>query len=103
MQVIDAKQQLYFIGEIFSKITETEGLHVSTDYLTLSVNGMKQLACSGRSNVLDYGLSRGLGTQRADGSDSTKVIIGLVEYSVNFFNSDNAGNVRFINVCMYFQ
>lgn len=69
MQVIDPKQQLSFLGELFSQIAEAEGVHVPTDYLPLSLTAMKQLACSGRSNVL-YGVSRGLGFQRVYGSDS---------------------------------
>ena len=52
---------------------------------------MEQLQASGRSNML-YGLAVGLGTlKRKDGSDSLfpskKVVAGLMEYSIDFFNA----------------
>ena len=53
---------------------------------------MKQLSSCGRSNIV-YGLAKGLGMKRADGSNylfpSNKVITGLFEYCVQFFNAGN--------------
>ena len=66
---MDTKQQLSFISEVFSSIAESEQLSVPGDFLHMSLQGMKQLQCSGRSNML-YGLARGLGTKRKDNSDS---------------------------------
>ena len=98
LRIVDPSQQITFLSEMFSRIAESEGVEVSPDFLPLSMNAMKQLARSGRSNVL-YGLSKGLGTQREVGSDSVfpskKVITGLMEYSLNFFNSGSAQNVRY--------
>lgn len=94
---LDGEQLLVVIGELFSKVAEEQQVYVSTDFLPLSLSAMKQLSTCGRSNIL-YGLARGLGTIRADTSDSlfpsNKLITGLFEYSVGFFNAgDNAQHV----------
>ena len=56
-----------------------------------------QWEASGRSNFV-YGLAKGLGTERQDGSDTVfpakRVIAGLFEYSVNFFSGNAAQKVR---------
>ena len=63
----------------------------------ISLNAMKHLQSNGRCSVV-YGLSKTVGTLREDGSDSLlpskRVIMGLIDYSINFFNSDSGGNVR---------
>lgn len=99
LRIVEPKQQINFLSEMFSRIAESEGLEVPTDFLPLSINAMQQLAHNGRSNML-YGLSKGLGTPREDGSDSVfpskKVVSGLMEYSINFYNSGSGENVRYI-------
>ena len=89
---LDGEQLLSFAGELFSIVAQRQKVHVETDFLPLSLKAMRQLECSGRSNIL-YGLAGGLGVTRADGSDSLfptrKMITGLLEYSVNFFNAGN--------------
>ena len=97
LKSMDAKQQLSFITEVFTSIAESEQLTVSSDFLHMSLQAMKQLQSSGRSNML-YGLAVGLGTKRKDGSDSIfpskKIVAGLIEYSINFFNAGDSHNVR---------
>ena len=59
-------------------------------FLELSLKAMTQLQKSGRSNVM-FGLAKGLGVQRVDGSDSliptTRMPMGLLEYVINFYQS----------------
>ena len=99
---LESGQQLSLIGKVFSSITDSRGISVPTDYLHYSLAAMQNLMENGRHNVL-YGLARGLGTVREEGGDSIfpckKVVTGLIEYSVDFFNSgSNAQHVRcFIN------
>ena len=92
LKCLDGEQLLSFAGELFSIVAERQQVHVPTDFLPLSLSAMKQLESGGRSNIL-YGLAQGVGTTRADGSDSLfptrKIITGLLEYSVNFFNAGN--------------
>ena len=66
---MDAEQQLSFLSDVFTSIAESEQLSVPSDFLHMSLQAMKQLQSSGRSNML-YGLAVGLGTKREDGSDS---------------------------------
>ena len=77
---MDSTDRLKFLGEMFS-IAEDEDVYVNTDFLALPLKAMKQLAHSGRGNLL-YGLCRGLGTQREDGSDSVfpskRVVTGMI-------------------------
>ena len=89
---------------MFTKAAETLGVDVPPDFLSLSLNAMRQLANSGRINIV-YGMCKGLGTMREDGSDSVfpakMLISGLLEYSVDFFNAgdaQNVGCVRYIRV-----
>lgn len=92
LEQLDGEQLLVVLGELFSKVAEQQQVYVSTDFLPLSLNAMKQLSTCGRSNIL-YGLARGLGTKRADGNDSLfpskKLITGLFEYCIQFFNAGN--------------
>ena len=43
------------------------GLSIPVDYIKLSLRGMQRLKDAGRFNVI-YGLAKGLGTDRPDGS-----------------------------------
>lgn len=76
------------------------GLHVPPDFLELSLKAMAHLQKSGRSNIL-FGLAKGLGIQRDDGSDSliptNRMPMGLLEYVINFYQSSKVIN----NSCGY--
>lgn len=105
LERIDGEQMLGVLGELFCKIGEQQQVYVSTDFLPLSLNAMKQLSPCGRSNIV-YGLAKGLGTKRADGTDSlfpsNKVITGLFEYCVQFFNAgNNSQHVRRYKTYVY--
>ena len=71
------------------------GLHVPPDFLELSLKAMAHLQKSGRSNIL-FGLAKGLGIQRDDGSDSliptNRMPMGLLEYVINFYQSSKVIN-----------
>ena len=101
---MDTNQQLSFISEMFTNLAESEQLLVPNDFLQLSMRAMKQLQSSGRSNLL-YGLALGVGTKRKDDSDSKfplkKVVAGLIEYSINFFNAEASQNVSRMSLYMY--
>ena len=85
---INAQDKVQFIGELFKSIAKSQNVHVPEDFILLALKAMKQLKSSGRSNFV-YGLCKGLGEQRKDGSDSLfpskRVISGLFEHRVNFF------------------
>ena len=65
-------------------------------FIDLSLQAMKNLRASGRSNIL-YELAFGLGTQRPDGSGprfpTDRMPMGLLEYVVNFFASQSMNEV----------
>ena len=105
LKVVDLHEQITFISERFSEAADKIGVNVPSDFLKLALDAMRHLAGSGRSNVI-YGLAKGMGTLREDGRDSVfpvkRVITGLVEYSVNFFNAGEAQNVRKLHyVCAW--
>lgn len=69
---------------------------IPDDFLVLTLRAMSHLKQSGRSNVV-YGLVKGLGQMRADGSDSKlpalRMPMGLLEYVVSFHCSDTLNEV----------
>ena len=85
---LDTEEQIQFLGELFQVVANSHNITVPADFISLSLRAMRQLRSSGRSNFL-YGLSRGLGEQRVDGSDSIfpskRLVSGLFEHCVNFF------------------
>ena len=91
-QVLQMKpeDQIQFVGEVFARCCSSQNVVVPDDFLKLALNGMIHLHNAGRSNVL-YGLSKGFGCMRSDGSDTLfpcmQVVTGLVEHCVNFFNA----------------
>ncbi len=84
------EDQIQFISELFAVYCSSQNVTAPKDFLQLAVKGMMQLQNAGRSNIL-YGLSKGLGTLRSDGSDSLfpckTVVTGLFEHCVNFFSA----------------
>ena len=84
----------------FSALTLTElAVAFPEDFLDYSAKAMKNLANSGRSNVV-YKLVKGLGTIREDGTDScfpTKHMpMGLLEYMSDFYSCRHINSVRFV-------
>ena len=91
LEVLPADEKLRVISEMFCLYAANHySLVVPSDYLALSLQGMKQLEVAGRHNVL-YQLARGLGNMHPDGSDSvfptSRMPMGLLQYMVDFFNS----------------
>ena len=78
-------------------VKKASRISVPDDFLVLAANAMVHLRHSGRSNVL-YQLAKGLGTMRADESDSRFpakwMPMGLVEYAADFFAADSLQSVR---------
>ena len=74
----------FFTDYIDKKLNIT----IPEDFLTLSAKAMAQMKHKERCNVL-YNLTKGLGTPKLDGNDSSfpakRMQMGLVEYAMNFF------------------
>ena len=70
---------------------------IPDDFLCLTLRAMSHLKKAGRSNVI-YGLVRGLGQMRADGSDSKlpalRMPMGLLEYTISFHSSVTLNQVN---------
>ena len=97
-KVLPINKQLEFLSTMFSEyMLVAFHVIVPEDFLGYTAKAMSQLRHSQRTNVM-YNLAKGLGTQRADGSDSrfpTKCMpMGLIEYAVDFFANDNLQQVR---------
>lgn len=64
------------------------GVHIPEDFLTLALRNVWSV---GKSNII-YGLCKGLGTIRPDGSDSyfpmSRMPFGLLHYMIEFFITD---------------
>lgn len=77
------------LSRLFSQLMLDKDIPLPDDYLLYSCKAMLQLSQNGRSNVL-YKLAKGIGTDRADGTDSCfpckRMPIGLLEYMVDFFS-----------------
>ena len=91
-QKSSADQQLSALCEMFCCHAKTfYGVVVPSDFVSMSILGMKQLEKSGRINVI-HELAKGLGTMRPDGSDScfptSRMPMGLLQYIVQFFNTE---------------
>lgn len=95
---LNADSQIEVMSKLFSKYISTYfNLDVPEDFLSLAAKSMAQLKCSKRSNVL-YNLAKGIGTPRADGSDSRlptrRMPMGIVEHIANFFVAEKMRKVR---------
>lgn len=66
------------------------------DFLSYASTAMRNLAASGRTNVL-YNLAKGIGQPREDGTDSCfpikRMPMGLLEYAADFFAKKNLNTV----------
>ena len=98
---IEPDQQLKFIEELLARYCCSLNLTLPPHFLSYAVKGMLNLQASNRNNFL-YGLTKGLGTQRSNGTDSIfltkQVIAGLIEYSINFFNASTVAQVSTITI-----
>lgn len=93
---MDPEQHLLSLSESFATYCTRVDISLPSDFLVLAVKGMQNLKSSNRSNIV-YSFAKGLGSQRSSGNDSLlpvkSVLTGLIEYSVNFFTSDNLSKV----------
>ena len=98
LNMVPIDSQLPLLSEVFSAYLLTVfKLSVPNDFLHLAASAMLQLANNGRTNVL-YNLAKGIGTLRQDEEDTRfpvkRMPMGLVEYTAQFFASDNLQQVR---------
>ena len=74
-------------------------LEVCEDFLEVSASAMVKLKAGNKSNVVNN-LSKGVGTNRSDESESrfpvARMPMGLVEYTTNFFVADDLNSVCFL-------
>ena len=84
------------LESLFSSLARVYDISVPGDYIQCSIKAMKCLKDSGRSNVL-YSLAKSLAIPRKDGSGpkfpTTRMPMGLLEYMVSFFESENVQKV----------
>ena len=89
---------------VSAKCSTAVPVSIPDDFLALTLRAMAHLKQTGRSNVV-YGLVKGLGLMRADGSDSRfpalRMPMGLLEYAVSFFNSESLNQVNSATLIVY--
>ena len=96
-KALPISKQLEFLSKMFSEyMLVAFYIIVPEDFLSYTAKAMSQLRHNQRTNVM-YNLAKGLGTQRADGSDSRFPMkcmpLGLIEYAADFFANDNVQQV----------
>ena len=88
---INKDSRLDALSHFFTELSQEFGLSVPDDFLVLSTRAMCQLKKSDRTNVI-YFLAKGLGIPRTNEDDSRfpskRMPMGLVEYTVNFFATE---------------
>ena len=89
--------QLSFLSKMYSAVCKSAGfVEIPIDFLKLAADGMKHLRDCDRTNVI-YHFARVVGTMRNDKSDSLlparRMPMGLIEYSINFFNAEHINQV----------
>ena len=105
LNMVPIDSQLPLLSEVFSAYLLTVfKLSVPNYFLHLAASAMLQLANNGRTNVL-YNLAKGIGTLRQDEEDTRfpvkRMPMGLVEYTAQFFASDNLQQVRAYKKIIY--
>ena len=94
---LPAESQLSTLSKLFSMYLSQFSLTVPNDFLDNAASAMLRLSEGGRTNVL-YNLAKGMGILQPDQSDSRFPIkqmpLGLVEYIVQFFATDNLQQVN---------
>lgn len=98
--VLTHDEQLSHLSQCLSLHSKNfHNFTVPDDFLQFCLCAMKNLEAHGKTNVL-YGISKGLGNLRPDGSDSlfpiTRMPFGVLEYMVNFFNGTPGSNASLI-------
>ena len=89
---LSSEEQTKFVVDLISHVALHQyGVDIPDDFLTLALRGMQRLESVGKSNII-YGLCKGLGTIRPDGSDSyfpmSRMPFGLLHYMIEFFITD---------------
>lgn len=91
---LSGEEQVDLISEL---LTLCASQHVPVDFIKLSLRGMQRLNDAGRFNVI-YGLAKGLGTDRPDGSGpcfpTSRMPMGSLQYIVQFFITEPGHHVR---------
>ena len=95
---LSGEEQVDLISELLTLCASQQyGLSVPVDFIKLSLRGMQRLNDAGRFNVI-YGLAKGLGTDRPDGSGpcfpTSRMPMGLLQYIVQFFITEPGHHVR---------
>ena len=94
---LPVNDQMRVLSNLFSvHMLNSFGINVPDDFLSCAANAMYQLRLGQRTNVL-YNLAKGIGTLRADNSDSRfptkRMPMGLIEYTASFFVCDDLHQV----------
>lgn len=95
-----------FVGEALSLVASRQfSIDVPKQFAEFALKGKQKLQAAGRSNVI-YGLCRGLSLCRSDDPHDTlfpisRMPMGLLEYMVEFFNSEAAHTVSHNNYVLY--
>lgn len=98
----DSKEWLNIISCLYSwLVTYLESPStVPSDFISFAYNAAQHLHSCGRSNII-YLMAKGIGTMRPDNSDSLlpakRMPMGLIEYTANFFASDNVQQVSIVS------
>ena len=96
-------EQLELLGEVVSLVaTKHFGCSISSDFIRLSMEAMKNLEEAGKKNII-YNLVLGFSRKRPDGSDCyfpiKRMPFGLLQYMSEFFNAGNGHSVSL--KCLY--
>ena len=94
---LPVNDQMRVLSNLFSvHMLNSFGINVPDDFLSYAANAKFQLRHGQRTNVL-YNLAKGIGTIRADNSDSRfptkRIPMGLIEYTASFFACDDLHKV----------
>ena len=89
--------QLQLLSNLFKEYCNSHrGVQFPADFLLLTLAAMEYLKKANRSNIV-YQLSKAVGTQRPDESDTLlpcrRMPMGLIEHCVSFFNSTSTNGV----------
>lgn len=105
LDIAESVDQLSFISSLLRKYASSRrGLIVPNDFLELTLSAMDQLKAAGRTNVV-YNLVKSIGTKRRDENESrlpvSRMPLGLIEHTVNFFSSSNLQQVWYTCIQIY--
>lgn len=98
MTALPEEQQYFVVNKMVQVLAarSNPAACIADDFVKLSLRAMERLKQSGRENTV-YGLVRGLGIMREDGSDSRlpvhRMPMGLLEYVISFYQSESINKV----------